>query len=122
MAKDNGEYYSFDDEAVSNALEAAKKHYEGMDLQAITEISMTESPELSILAQCISVNVTNHRVCLRLPLGIGNVCLPIPLPIPNGTAAEACLSICTWWGIPVGACVRIVVGGKEIVKRCFGKC
>lgn len=122
MTKPNDdEYYSFDDEAVSSALEAAKEPYKDTDLQSITEISL-ESGELSVLAQCISVTVRNRRVCLRLPRPLPSVCLVIPVNIPDGTVAQACLSICTWWGIPVGACVRIVVKGVVVVKRCFGRC
>jgi hypothetical protein len=122
MTKPNDdEYYSFDDEAVSSALEAARQPYEATDLQAIAEIS-SESGELSVLAQCISVTVRNRRVCLNLPLGLPRVCIPIPVNIKDGTAAQACLSICTFWGIPTGACVRVVVGGVVVVKRCFGRC
>ena len=114
------EYYSFSDEDVSSALQAAKEPYEGQDLQALTEISTTESPNLTLLAACISVTVRNHRVCLNLPFGIGRRCIRLPFNIPNGTAAQACLSICTIFGIPTGVCVRVRVGGVTVVNQCFG--
>ena len=116
------DYYSFDDEAVSSALEAARQAYADIDLMAITEISTSESPELSILAQCISVTVKNNQVCVNLPLKLGSHCLHIPFNIPNGTVLQACLSICTWWGIPVGACLRLVFKGNVVLKKCFGRC
>jgi hypothetical protein len=114
------QYTSFDDEAVSRAIEAAGRRWEGKDLRTITEIPTTENPDLSIRAQCISVTSGNNEVCLRLPLGLGNVCLPIPFDLPDGTAASACLYICTRWGIPMGVRVRVTAGGIELVEQSFG--
>jgi hypothetical protein len=114
------EYYSFSDEDISSVLQAARQPYEERDLRAITEISTLESPNLTLLAQCISVTVNNHRVCLNLPLGIGRRCIRLPFNIPNGTAAQACLSICTIFGIPTGVCVRVRIGGVTVVNQCFG--
>jgi hypothetical protein len=115
------EYYSFSDEAISSALEAARKPHEGKDLAAATaDLSTSEGAQLEILAQCISVRVNNNRVCLSLPLGIGSICIPIPFHVGNGTVAEACISICTTWGIPTGACASIRVGGTQVVRQCFG--
>jgi hypothetical protein len=113
------EHYSFSGEAISKALEAARKPHEGKDLRAITEISTSQSP-LALLAECISVTTRDRQVCLELPLGLGSVCLPIPFNIPDGTAAQACLDICTILGIPTGACVRVVVGGVTVARQCFG--
>jgi hypothetical protein len=114
------EYYSFSDEAISSAIEAARQPHERKDLLAITEISTTENPNLEILAECISVTVNNRRVCLRLPLGLGSVCIPVPFHVGNGTVAQACISICTTWGIPTGACASIRVGGTTVARQCFG--
>ena len=114
------ESYSFDDEAISSVLEAARQPYADTDLREITEISTAESPNLTLLAQCISVTVSNHRICLNLPFGLGRRCIPIPFNIPNGTAAQVCLSICTIFGIPTGVCIRITVAGQVIVRKCFG--
>jgi hypothetical protein len=113
------EHYSFSDEAISRALEAARQPHEGADLRAITEISTSQSP-LTLLAECITVTTRNHQVCLDLPLGLGSHCLPIPFDIPDGTVAQACIDICTTLGIPTGACGRVVVGGVTVVKQCFG--
>jgi hypothetical protein len=63
--------------------------------------------------------VRNGKVCLSLPLGLGSICLPIPLHIPDGTAASACLSIRTVWGFPTGVCVSVSALGNEIVRKCF---
>ena len=112
-------YHSFDDEAVSRTLEAAKQPHQETDLQAVTEISPAARP-LSLTAACISVVTTNNRVCLNLPLGLGSVCIPIPFHIPDGTVVQACLDICTIWGIPTGACIRISFEGQQIVRQCFG--
>lgn len=111
--------YSFSDEAISSAIETARRPHEGTDLRAITEISPSHGP-VALRAQCISVTTGDHQVCLDLPLGLGSVCLPIPFDIPDGTIAQACLDICTTIGIPTGVCVRVVVGGATVVRQCFG--
>jgi hypothetical protein len=113
------EYY-FDDGAVNRALEAARQPYEGRDLRAVSEIDLTQPPQLRIRAQCISVVSEDHKVCLTLPFKLGRVCLPLPFDLPDGTAARACISICTFLGVPSGACVRVTVGGEEVVEQCFG--
>jgi hypothetical protein len=118
------QHYEFDDKAVSNALTAAQAHQEEMSgLQASGgQAGILAGGEFMVAAQCISVKVQNHKVCLKLPLGIGSICLPLPINIPNGTAAEACLDICTTWGFPTGVRVTISVLGKVIVRKTFGKC
>ena len=113
------EYASFDDEAVTKTLEAARQPYEGANLSARTEISAADDAGLEMRAQCISVTSGNHKVCLKLPLGLGSVCLPLPFDLPDGTAVRACLSIRTKWGIPTGVCVTLSVGGEQIVRKCF---
>ncbi|MDT0353608.1 hypothetical protein [Pseudonocardia charpentierae] len=114
------EYASFDDEAVSKTLEAARQPYEGTDLTAVTEISPAVSAGLELRAQCITVTSGNHRVCVNLPLGLGRACLPLPFDLPDGTAVQACLSIRTGpFGIPTGVCVTLFVGGEQIVRKCF---
>jgi len=113
------EYGSFDDEAVSKALEAARAPYEGADLRTVEKINTTDSGGLEIRAQCISLTSGNHKVCLNLPLGLGSICIPLPFDLPDGTAVRACLSIRTFWGIPTGVCVTLYVGGEQIVRKCF---
>lgn len=116
----NDEYYEFDEQAVTATLEASRQQFEGRDLRAEPDFSApAEGGELELRAACISVTSGNNRVCLRLPLGIGQVCIPVPFDIPNGTAIRACLSTRTSWGIPTGVCVKLYVAGEQIAKRCF---
>lgn len=117
--------HSFDDKAIEAALEAAKGHYdEQVSAGALTTgtLAAYDDGHLALAAGCISVKVENGKICLNLPLGIGKFCFPIPSIIPNGTAAEACLNICTTWGIPTGVRVTISVAGKVILSKSFGKC
>lgn len=117
--------HSFDEEAINAALEAASGHFDAQ-LSAGTvdtgTLSAFDDGHLALAAGCISVTVENGKICLNLPLGIGKYCLPIPSVIPDGTAAEACLRICTTWKIPTGVGVTISVAGKVIVSKTFGKC
>lgn len=114
------EYHSFSEEAVSKALETARRPFEGADMRSMTEISSSQNPNLRVLAECISVTSGNREVCLNLPLGLGNVCIPLPIDLPDGTAAQVCLHICTTWGIPTGVKVEISVGGMKVVEQSFG--
>jgi hypothetical protein len=117
----NESYPQFSGEAIEQALAAGRAHAE--DLQsaaASSQGSALAEGGLKVSAQCISVTVQNGKVCLNLPLGIGSVCLPVPSWIPNGTAAQACLDICTKWGIPCGVEVKVSVGGQVIVSKGFG--
>lgn len=114
---------SFDEEKIRNVLEAANRQKEMAGLMAEDgRPNMLAGGEYSALAECIKVVVKDHKVCLDLPLGIGSVCIPIPISIPEGEAAQACLSICTTWGIPTGVKVTVSVGGITIVSKTFGKC
>lgn len=113
----------FSKEDIGHALAAAGAHNESFGITKIdSTTNIAAGGEFSILAQCISVSVANHKICLNLPLGIGKVCLPIPINVGNGTAAKACLSICTRFGIPTGVKVTISVGGTVIVTKKFGLC
>jgi hypothetical protein len=115
----DNEYHSFSDEAVNNALEPARSLHADVNLREVAEIPTLASPT-SLLAECISVTINNNRVCLNLPLGLPRICLPIPIHIPDGSVAQACLRICTFFGIPTGACVSIVVAGQTVASQCFG--
>ena len=69
------------------------------------------------LSQCVNVAVENGKLCLRLPIGIGNVCVDIPDVIPNGTVAEACIEL----GFP--ACVKLTVKALgQTFTWNFGSC
>jgi hypothetical protein len=70
---------------------------------------------------CVSIVVQNGQVCIDLPV-VGTKCLPVTLPIPSGTAASACISMCKKWGIPSGACVTVSALGQQIAQKCFGLC
>jgi hypothetical protein len=116
---DNNDFHSFDDKMISDTLEAARQLHGDLDLRAVTEVPANAGP-VSLHAGCVSVTVRNHRICLNLPLGFGSHCLPIPLHVPNGTAASVCLNICTFLGVPTGVCVRVNAGGHAVAKQCFG--
>ncbi len=83
------------------------------------------STGLSQSATCVSIRTANNRVCLRLPV-VGNVCLPIPIPVPSGTLARGCVSVCTkrigFIKIPTGACLSVSVAGRQVARKCFGLC
>jgi hypothetical protein len=115
------DYSRFSDEAVSSALETGRRHYQGFDLASNTEISHATSSRLNLNAECIDVTVDNNQVCLNLPLDIGNTCIPIPMSIPDGTIAQACLSVCYHF-IPTGVCVEVTALGATVAKQCFGDC
>lgn len=116
----NEDFPQFSADAVAQALEAAQRHSrtakEGL---TGSEISLDDGT-LKLGAQCISVTVKNGQVCLNLPLGIGSVCLPVPSWVPQGTACQACLDICTKWGVPCGVEVTVSLAGQTIVKKGFG--
>ena len=115
-------YHPFDENATAAAIETARKHYHSDALKAqATNPSFGSNGHMLLAAQCISVTVENGKVCLSLPV-VGKECLPIPSTIPNGTAAEACLSICTAYGIPTGVEVTIAIAGRTIVRQAFGHC
>ncbi len=118
------QYHPFDDAATKATIETAKKHYQALAAakQSTAGDSIADDGHLKLLASCISVTVSGGKICLNLPLGIGSVCLPIPAVFPDGTAAQACLSICTTWGIPTGVKVTVAIAGQIVVEKSFGKC
>lgn len=116
----NGNYPSFSTEAINQALEAAQRFSKTRMPAAVSHDMQLEDGTLKLSAQCISLTVQNGQVCLNLPLGLGSVCLPIPSAFPNGTAAQACLDICTKWGIPCGVEVTVSIAGNRIVQKGFG--
>lgn len=110
----------FSSKAIGQALEAAQRHSKALQTTAVKGQTNLAEGGLKVSAQCISVTVQNGQVCLNLPLGIGSVCLPVPTWVPNGTAAQACLDICTKWGIPCGVEVTVSVAGQQVVQKGFG--
>jgi hypothetical protein len=123
-------YHEFDDQKVSEAIATA--HAAHMELTGAPPTETAEAAAavnlsgadgaLEVAAQCITVTVANKKVCVKLPLGIGQICLPVPGFVPNGQAAQACISICTTWGIPTGVRLTVSVGGNVILRKTFGKC
>ena len=113
-------YHNFDEQALDSLLQGLDDHY-GARKSAGGELQLTEGC-LTTLAECISVVVRQRKVCLDLPLGLGQHCIPIPISVPEGTAAKACLTLCTTWGIPTGVKVDVKVAGIGIVSQSFGKC
>lgn len=132
--EDSEEYYSFDEGAIQEALDSLdaveEEQGEGSAFSASAQDAassmLATSATVSIQAQCISVQVSNRRICLNLPLGIGRVCLPIPARFPNGTAAQACISIKTrkvvFVRVPCGVEVTVRIAGATIVRQTFGFC
>lgn len=118
MASNN--YPQFDEQKVQEAIATARRHSESLqEAGGGRELSLDDG-RLKVSAQCISVTVQNGQVCLNLPLGLGQVCLPIPPWVPSGTAAQACIDICTKWGIPCGVEVTVSVAGQQVVQKGFG--
>tara|TARA_R110002095_G_scaffold192148_1_gene170000 strand:- start:171 stop:530 length:360 start_codon:yes stop_codon:yes gene_type:complete len=116
-------YHEFDESQVNEAIESARNHFAENDVAKMNATSdISGHTHMLLSGGCIKVTVENGKVCLSLPLGIGKVCLPIPSSIPNGTAAQACLHICTTFGIPTGIKVTVSVAGITIVQQSFGKC
>jgi hypothetical protein len=124
MTTPTPEVYEFDAAAIQGALEAAREaaaeqvQIASEDPTAL-DLTAGQASEVTIQAACISVTVRNRRVCVSLPFGFGQACLPIPISIGDGTSARACLDVRTFFGIPTGVCVSVHAGGSQIVRRCF---
>ncbi len=115
--------YDFDPKQIQSALDAAAQHAKSANIASVSaETDVFNGGALVLAGGCISVTVNNGQVCVNLPLGFGSICLPIPSIFPSGTAAQACLDICTTWGIPTGVKVTISVAGHVVVSKSFGRC
>ncbi len=117
------EYTSFSEEAINQAVETARRPYEGVDLrspQVMTGDLALKSGPASFRAECLEIVSRDREVCLGLPLGLPDLCVPVNLP--DGEAVQACLDICTHFGIPTGVCVSLRVAGNEIFRQCFLWC
>jgi len=110
--------YSFNQDTVERALEAAARPFEGRNLRA--QLDTSQNPFLRSIGDCVDLRSGESEVCLDLPLGLGDVCIPLPFDLPDGVAAQACLYICTTWGFPTGVSVRVMVGGFTVVDQSFG--
>lgn len=112
---------SFSESAAQAAIESAQAFYEERRRKDGAHKLGIDDGHVSTLSECITATVNDGKVCVNLPLGLGQVCLPIPIPY-NGQVASACISICTTWGIPTGVRLTISVGGVVIVSKTFLKC
>lgn len=114
------DYASFDENVVNAALANAQNHFNRLDTTAF--VASPANASLSLSGGCISVTTQNNSVCVNLPLGLGSHCIPLPINVKDGTAAQACLSLCTTWGIPHGVKVTVSVAGQTVVSQSFGSC
>lgn len=83
------------------------------------------SPEaFSLLSECLSVTIENHKICVELPLNIGKKCIDVPDWVPNGSVAKVCLEIRykTVFGvkIPIGIDVCVYVADQKVACAYFG--
>ena len=116
-------YHEFDHDQINEAIETARNHFADQNVAQLNASSdIMGNTHMLLSGGCIKVTVEDGKVCLSLPLGIGKICLPIPASIPNGTAAQACLHICTTLGFPTGVKVTVSVAGITIVQQSYGKC
>ncbi|MGY2734777.1 hypothetical protein [Sphingomonas sp. UYP23] len=114
------EHASFDPKIIEQSLAAAAAHSNALRAGLAPEAIELTDGALLVGAQCISVTVKDGQVCLNLPAGIGSKCFSVPSWVPNGTAVQACLDICTKWGIPCGVQVTLSAAGQLILKKGFG--
>lgn len=115
------QYPSFDEDQLQQSLDAAKQHSDRLLSATRGQEAVLADGALKIAGgACISVTVQNGQVCINLPLGIGSKCFNVPSWVPNGTACQACIDICTKWGIPCGVEVSISVAGRKIISQGFG--
>jgi hypothetical protein len=124
MTTPTPQVYDFDNQAIQEAVDAAREaaaeqvQIASGDPTAL-DLTAGQASEVTIQAACISVTVSNRRVCVNLPFGFGQACLPIPISIGEGTSARACLDVRTFLGIPTGVCVSVHVGQSQVVRKCF---
>ena len=114
------DYASFDENAINTALANARNHFAGLDTAEF--VASPANAYLSLSGGCISLTTQNNSVCVNLPLGLGSHCIPLPISVANGTAAQACLDLCTTWGIPHGVKVTVSVAGQTVASKSFGSC
>lgn len=125
MAKESN-YHEFDASVIDAAIATVQDHSESAGAaiaQRQPVADLADSGEMFVAAECISVTIANKQICLKIPQPVNkNICLPVPGWIPNGTAAEACIGICTKFGVPTGVKVTVSVAGKVIIQKTWGIC
>jgi hypothetical protein len=121
------DYASFDQEKIDAALETARLHHESFNVGTrltandLSKVDVHAAGEFSISGGCITVSVNNGKICLNLPI-VGQYCLPVPSWIPSGAQLQACVSICTTFGIPTGVKLTVSFNGQIIFTKTFLKC
>jgi hypothetical protein len=114
----SSQYPGFSEERVQQAIETAQRHSAELQANKSGMQIGADDGSLKVAAECISVTVNNGQICLNLPI-VGSKCLPVPPWVPNGTAAQACIAICTKW-IPCGVELTVSVAGQVIIQKNFG--
>ena len=82
----------------------------------------TDPGQFTAHAECITATVENGQICIDLPLGLGHKCISIPTKFGDGTKAQACLDICTKFGVPTGVKVYVTIDGITVAQKTFGVC
>lgn len=116
------DYPSFDQAKVDAAMAAIKAHAsaDGLNASADDGFAHAAAGEFSVFAGCVTVTIDNGQVCLRLPDPFGSICIPIPGGFSG--QAQACLDICSTFGIPHGVKITISINGQVIVTKVVGIC
>ena len=115
-------YPSYDQGKVDAAIAAVKAHTsaEGLTANADGGFGHAVAGEFSVSAGCIGVSINDGQVCLSLPDPFGSICIPVPGGFSG--QAQACLDICSTFGIPHGVKITISVNGQVIVTKVVGIC
>lgn len=119
-------YAKFDEKLIAAAIETARAQHASFGVEqqlaaGLTSIDVAASGELSISGGCVTVKVQDGKICVDIPL-VGQYCLNVPSWIPSGAELQACISICTTWGIPTGAKLTVSFNGQVIFTKTFLKC
>jgi hypothetical protein len=74
-------------------------------------------PHSAVLGDfCISVKTEGDKVCINAPI-IGDICVKLPISVPNGTVAKVCATVKIF---PPKVCITVYIGGVKITEQCFG--
>ncbi len=113
-------YHKFSEEKLNKAVELLKSHPSVAARAKGNAIDLSGPGHLRVTAECITVSIENGQVCIDLPI-VGKKCIPIPLPFPSGTSAQACIDLC-YHVVPTGVTVYVSVNGQVVAQQSFGWC
>lgn len=71
---------------------------------------------------CVSAVVDDGKIKVKFPAPIGNVTIPLRVPVPDGTKVDVCADICQKWGLPTGAKIEASLNGQLIGRVSVGSC